>query len=223
MSKLVEIGNKTYNLPLQGENAPWGEEQSDIINAIIESLNTLQGPDDIIETSETILNTTGAKEIISFHFNSVNVRSFEAPYNISRTIDKEITSYSGNGVTTIVVLSYNHDLKNNDIITITGTGGDIDGTFTITKIDATSFSILSTYNGSDIDGEFEIELLESGVLSGNYSIQGWVLAQRKLGDAKVTLDINSSGTVTYNPDVLSGQVGSHSGLLKFFAKSVLNS
>ncbi|HLD91109.1 MAG TPA: hypothetical protein VI911_08870 [Patescibacteria group bacterium] len=221
MSKIVYINNKTYNLPLQGENAPWGEEQADIINAIIDALNTLQGPDDIIETSETILNTSGAKEIITFHFNSSTVRSFEAPYNISRRITKEITSYTGNGVTTIVVLSYNHNLNNGDTVTITDTS-NIDSTFVITRINATSFSILSTFNGSDVGGKFDIELVESGVLSGNYSLQGWVLAQRRLGDAKVEFDINSSGTITYNPEVLSGEVGSHASLLKFFAKSIIS-
>lgn len=222
MAKTVTIGGTTYQLPLNNQNPAWGEEMTDIIDALITQVNNLQGPNDIVESSATILNTSGAKEITPFTFDSVNVRSFEATYNVSRAMTKDITSYSGDGATTTVVVSGNHDIFTGDTITISGTG-DIDGTFAITRVDDTTFTISSAFNGASTGGQFNIELVESGVILGNYGLQGWHISRFRNGNARIDFDITTSGTITYTPDVLTVATGTHTGLIKYLAKTVLNS
>jgi len=229
MAKQVNIANSSYLLPLQGENSSdkgskrsWGENLSDIIDALITVVNTLQGPDDIPESSEPILNTAGVKDIVSFHFNSSSVKSFEASYNVSRLITKEIASYSGDGSLATVSLSYNHDLKNGDLVTITGTG-DIDVTgLPITKVNATSFTVSSGFTGGPVllTGQFQIELIESGIIMGNYSQNGWGLGQVVIDNARLIFDIDNNGTITYENEILDGV--SPEGLIKFVAKSLIS-
>jgi hypothetical protein len=235
MGKIVTIGQSNFDLPNQGtqpsdkgSKRSWGENLSDIIDALITVVNTLQGPDDVPETAEVILNTSGTKQLVSFHFNSTSVRSFEASYNISRTITKEIFSFTGDGINPTVIITggasaYNHDLKNGQLITISGTGIiGLDANHYITKFpgDDTKFTIPLLYNGTETLGQFRIELIESGDLLGNYSQDGWQLAQTKIDDAKIVLDLDATGTVTYSVEVLDGI--SPEGLIKFIAKSLLS-
>jgi hypothetical protein len=232
MSIPINIGNNSFSLPKQGE-APndkgskraWGENLSDIIQALTDIVNTLQGPDDIPESAENLLNTAGAKEIVSFHFDSNSVRSFEASYNISRKITKKIVSWSGDGAFITVTVDTIHNLRNGDVVTISGVGNvAVDGVRTITKLNTTQFKFSSATIGSasSLDGSMIVELLEAGTLIGRYGLQGWELSQTYVGDSQVEFDVNGSGTVTYNPVVLLGKAGTYSGLIKFLAKSILN-
>ena len=92
--KDVTIGTESYKLPLAGQNPPWGEELSDIIQALIDAANVSQGPNDITESSATILNTSGVKNILGLLFNPSQVRSSEVSYNAARSITKNINRFS---------------------------------------------------------------------------------------------------------------------------------
>ena len=70
-------------------------------------------------------------------------------------------------------------------------------------------------------GTCSVQLVESGTLLINYGTQGWNL-DREGSDRKafVDIDFTSGGQAQYNPTVLEGS--SHSGLIKFIAKALLN-
>lgn len=225
--KEVTIGNETYQLPLPGASAPWGEEFSDLIDALVNGLQIVQGPQDIQETSATILNTSGAKNITGLAFNTSTIRSVEISYNLSREITKTISTIpTGTGVIQITT-SDKHDLFTGDILTIDGSNStpSINGTYTITRVDDNNFTIdigavQVTIAGTT--GTFLVQLIESGTIIANYGIQGWSFTQfgDNIGSAKVVFDIGSSGQATYNPAVLEGT--GHVGLVKFIAKALLD-
>ncbi len=96
MSKRVTIGSHTYDLPLQGENPSWGEEISDIIEALIDSSNNTNGPYDILTTSALIANdVSSATNINLFKLNTATVRSFESQYYVFRKNDSTTISEAG--------------------------------------------------------------------------------------------------------------------------------
>lgn len=223
--KDVTIGTESYKLPLAGANPPWGEELSDIIQALIGAVNVSQGPNDIQETSATLLNTAGVKSIIGLAFNSAQVRSVEVSYNISRSINKAISNIPiGTGIIQIDC-SDDHNLFKGDTITISSSDSTpvINGTFTVDSIvDSKSFmmdigAVNITVAGTI--GSFGMQLVESGILMCNYGQQGWSLSQERVGDTLVELEVNSSGQFTYEPEVLDGTT--HIGLIKFIAKALI--
>jgi len=226
MSKQITIGTETYNLPESGENPPWGEELSDIIEALSESVNTIQGPNDITETSISLLNTSGAKNITGLAFNPSQVRSVEISYNISRTITKTISTIpTGTGVIQLDCTTA-HNLFTGDTFTISGSNStpSIDGVYTITKIDSDSFTIdigSTNITVAGTSGTFPVELVESGIILVNYGQQGWAFSQERVDNpsALVELSVLSTGQFQYNPTVLTG--ASYVGVMKFMAKALI--
>ena len=226
--KDVTVGNETYQLPLAGASAPWGEELSDLIDAMVDSLNITQGPQDIQETASTVLNIAGAKDITGLAFSTSTIRSVEISYNLSRQVTKAISDIpTGTGVQTITVSTV-HDLYTGDNITISASDSIpvIDGVYPVTRIDSTTFSIdygATVVGTPGTSGAFNVELLESGVWMANYGQQGWSMTEIgvNVGMAQVEFDITSSGQATYNPTVLTGT--GHVGLVKFIAKALLDS
>ena len=226
--KEVTVGNETYQLPLSGSGAPWGEELSDLINALVNAMNIVQGPQDIQETSATVLNTSGLKDITGLAFNVSTLRSAEISYNLSRKTTKAISAIpTGTGVIQIDCLT-THDLFTGDSITISDSDSTpaIDGVYVVTKINANSFTIdigVASVTVAGIAGAFDVQLVESGVWQLNYGQQGFSMSLSgvDIGAAQVVLDITSSGQAQYNPVVLEGT--GHVGLIKFVAKALLDS
>jgi hypothetical protein len=223
--KDVTIGTEGYKLPLAGANPPWGEELSDIIQALIDAANVSQGPNDIQETSATLLNTAGAKNIVGLAFNPAQVRSVEVSYNISRQITKAISNIpTGTGVIQIDC-SDDHNLIVGETITIASSNStpSIDGVYTVQSVvDSNSITIdigATTVTVAGTSGSFDIELVESGLLFANYGQQGWALSQERIGNSKTDIEVNSSGQFTYEPVVLDGTT--HIGLIKFIAKALI--
>lgn len=223
--KDVTISSETYKIPLQGADAPWGEELSDLLNAMVEVLNLTSGPSDITETSATILNTAGIKSIVGLAFNPNTVRSAEISYNFDRLITKTISAIpTGTGVIQIDSLD-NHNLFTGDQIVIINSDStpSIDGTYTVTYVDDNSISIdigIIEVLVAGASGTFNVQLIESGVLVVNYGLQGWNLARFHTGDAMVDIDISATGQATYNPTILDGI--NHDGTMKFIAKALLS-
>lgn len=223
--KSVTIGSDTYQLPLQGSDPPWGEELSDLIDAMVDAINVTQGAGDITETSSIILNTAGLKDIVGLAFDPNSIRSAEISYNFSRSISKAISAIpTGTGVIQIDC-SDNHNLATGDTITIASSNStpSIDGVYSITKIDANSFSIdigAVEITVAGISGSFVVELVESGTLLTNYGQQGWTLVRSRSGEALVDIDITTAGQAQYNPVVMDGTA--HTGIMKFIAKALLD-
>jgi hypothetical protein len=222
MTKKVQIGTTTYNLPEQGSSPKWGEDMSSIIEALIAVANNTQGPNDILESSATIANTGSFPgQINGYYFDPVLVRSFVSDYNISRKITKSISSTSGDGITVTINTIGDHYLRPGDAVTIVGLIG-LAGSYTVTACPtSTSFEFLGTFIGDDNTSTYQVELLESGTLYGNKGLAGWKLAHTTVGNARTELDIDTLGHMLYYPEILIGS--GYSGTIRFLAKSISNS
>jgi len=226
--KDVTIGSESYKLPLSGASAPWGEELSDLIDAMVDAINVVQGPQDIQETSATVLNTSGAKDITGLAFNTTTIRSVEISYNLSREITKAISTIpTGTGVQTITFTD-DHNLFTGDTMTIAASNSTpaIDGVYIVTKTGAKTVTInygAVTVTVAGTSATVAVQLVESGTWLANYGSQGWGMTEYGVnaGAAKVVFDISASGQATYNPTVLEGT--GHVGLIKFIAKALLDS
>ena len=220
----VTIGSETHQIPLQGSDAPWGEELSALLEAMVDSINITNGASDITETSTVLLNTSGTKNVTGLAFNPATVRSAEISYNISRSIIKAISTIPTGSGSIQIDCTDKHDLFNGDTITIASSNStpSIDGTYTITKVNDNSFTITiaSPVTVAGTTGSFTVQLVESGTMIANYGQQGWNVARFKEGDAQVPIDFTSGGQAQYTPVVLEGT--SHSGLIKFVAKALLS-
>lgn len=223
--KTVTVGSETYQLPQMGSSPPWGEELSDLIEAMVNALNTTSGAADITETSAPIANTSGAKDIQGLAFDPNEVRSAEISYNISRTITKSISSIPTATGTVQVTFSDKHNLFTGDIATLSGTNStpNIDGSYTVTKISdyIIEVTIANPITIVGSSGNCVVQLVESGTLLINYGTQGWNIDRE--GSERTTfvdIDFTAGGQAQYNPTVLEGS--NHSGLIKFLAKALLN-
>jgi|688.fasta_scaffold526241_3 hypothetical protein len=86
MSKPLTIGSETFDFPLQGENAGWGEQVTDWATAVTDALSTVQGPADILLTSANIINNQSTfVNINGFSFSTATVDSFTAQYYVLRS------------------------------------------------------------------------------------------------------------------------------------------
>ena len=86
MSRDLTVRNNTYVYPDAGENPGWGEDATEWAQAVTDSLNDLQGPNDIPATSVIIAdNVIIPSDVPGLRFIGTAVRSFEAEYNIFRS------------------------------------------------------------------------------------------------------------------------------------------
>lgn len=88
MSKDVSIGGEPFTLSQQGDPGGWGEDQQDLIQALVDSVNAFFGEGDILPTTSLIGNNQPADTLISFfQFNSNVVRFAEVEYTVIRSTD----------------------------------------------------------------------------------------------------------------------------------------
>jgi hypothetical protein len=88
MSKTLQIGSQTFDVPEQGDKAGWGEETTAFFEAIAEALETVQGPNDILTTSATLANNqTLSANIPGLNFDVSEVQAIDIKYLVIRTYD----------------------------------------------------------------------------------------------------------------------------------------
>lgn len=109
MSKDLQIGSNIYEYPSPGEPAGWSEGASDWAEGVTNALATVQGPNDILLTSSSLIIPNGTPEtegpfnVNGFLFDSATVQGFDAQFLVTRTYTdgtpKEIESGDiiGNG------------------------------------------------------------------------------------------------------------------------------
>jgi hypothetical protein len=84
----VYVNNIPFEIPVQGEQPPWGESLTDFLVEVATVLNSLKGTADILETSAIISNNvTTFRDIPDMKFNTATVRSFKVEGSIARTTD----------------------------------------------------------------------------------------------------------------------------------------
>lgn len=98
----------------------------------------------------------------------------------------------------------------------------VNGALVATPIPAFSFD---TTEVIAINGEYIVKrttdvpannLVENGVIQGNFDGSQWVITHRSTGDAQISFDITSAGQVTYTSTSLTGT--NYSGEILFKAK-----
>jgi len=88
MSTKVQIGNKVFNIPDPGEKVGYAEETTDYLVAIADALATVQGPNDILQTSAALANNqTTPANIPGLVFSTASVLSIEVSFFLVRNYD----------------------------------------------------------------------------------------------------------------------------------------
>ena len=88
MTKIVQIGSTSYEIPDQGEKAGWGEDTTEYLVAIANALEDVQGPNDILTTSATLANNqSSTANIDGLLFNTGEVQHVEVEFLIIREYD----------------------------------------------------------------------------------------------------------------------------------------
>ena len=60
MSKLLQVGNKTFEYPSEGQEAGWGGDATRWAEAVTTALGTVQGPNDITVTTAILSNNVSS-------------------------------------------------------------------------------------------------------------------------------------------------------------------
>lgn len=96
MAIQININGTNFSLPDQGQNAPWGDDLSDIIQAIVTTLNGVSGTADIPTSSFNLSNNiSSAANITGLLFNTSQVRSAIVEYSVSRVTSSNEKSEQG--------------------------------------------------------------------------------------------------------------------------------
>ena len=86
MSKKVTVGGEPFTLNTSGDEQGWGNTQSDLMSALVESVNAFFGEGDILPTTSLVGNNQPSGTLISFfQFNSNVVRFAEVEYTVIRS------------------------------------------------------------------------------------------------------------------------------------------
>lgn len=80
----IQIGSKIITLPDVGESADWAEGVVEFYKSVEEALATVQGPQDITQTT-TILANGGSGNVTGFSFDTAETKYIFAEYVITRT------------------------------------------------------------------------------------------------------------------------------------------
>lgn len=96
MSIQVTIQGTTYTLNQQSDNAPWGEQLSDLLQTIVDVANNSVGPNDILTTSFSIANNvSSATNVNGLNFDPSQVRSAIINYSLYRHTNSNELSECG--------------------------------------------------------------------------------------------------------------------------------
>lgn len=96
MSKQVIINGNPYILNQSGDQPPWGEQQSELIEALVNVANTVVGTGDILPTSFNVANDVEiAIPVTGLQFDPATVRSAIIEYSIYRSTTTQELSECG--------------------------------------------------------------------------------------------------------------------------------
>lgn len=100
----VVINNNSYQYPTAGDDPGWGGQASDAFVEVTEVLNSLIGPNDILQTNFNIANNqTSVADVTGLIFNGAQVRKATINYSVSRL---SATNPSGKTEGGTIVLVY---------------------------------------------------------------------------------------------------------------------
>ena len=98
MPKQVQVGSDIYNIPIEGENPPYGEDLTAFFEAVATALSTVQGPNDIPTTTAILANnTTVSANIPGLVFSAASTLSIDVEYLVTRIYDSGVTTVAETG------------------------------------------------------------------------------------------------------------------------------
>lgn len=98
MPKEVQIGSSIYIIPEEGDKASWGEDTTAWIEAVTDALSTVQGPNDILQTSAILANNQAVPaNITGLSFNTGQVQHIFVEFIIEREYDAGATTITESG------------------------------------------------------------------------------------------------------------------------------
>lgn len=107
MSVPLIIAGTTYNYPISGSSPNWGADATDTIVALVDALNTLLSPGDILQTTFAIDNNIAvATNINGLLFDSGTSRAANISYAVYRT---STSTPAGNAETGTIKIIYDDD------------------------------------------------------------------------------------------------------------------
>ena len=155
MSKDLQVGNKIFPYPDQGEGAGHGEDATAWAVQVTDVLKTVQGPNDLLETTSVLANNiTTPTNIPNLVFNTGQVQHVIVEFIIQRTYDSGASILVESG--TIQGNFNGSDFRISQMSTGDDSGIEIDvtsgGQFTYTSTDLSGHqNSLITFKAKTID------------------------------------------------------------------------
>lgn len=136
MSRELIIGNDPFQYPDPGDPPGWGEDASDWASAVTEAIESVLGPDDILQTTFNIANNTASSTNVNgLIFNNSTVRSAFIEYSLYRVTNTNEVAETGS-----IEIVYKNNA--NDWELVREFGGDAGVSFSVTP--SGQFQYMST-------------------------------------------------------------------------------
>jgi hypothetical protein len=142
LSRQVTINGNTYTLNEQGDNPPFGEQQSELISALVDVSNSVVGTGDILQTSFSLANDVTEEDnanVTGLQFDTSQVRSAIIEYSIYRSTSSDELSECGTMLVTYKSTASSWEVARYSV-------GDAGVTFTLTSAGQ------AQYTSSDMAG-----------------------------------------------------------------------
>lgn len=98
MPKTVQVGSDTFEIPVEGENPPYGEELTAFFVAVATALATVQGPNDIPITTAVLANNVSVfTNIPGLLFSAATTEAIDVNYLITRIYNSGSTTVAEQG------------------------------------------------------------------------------------------------------------------------------
>ena len=96
MSFTIQIGNKIITMPNNNESPGYGEGLVEFYKAVESALGSVQGPQDITQTTATLANNSSGN-VNGFLFDTAEVKYIFAEFTITRTFSDATPTQSESG------------------------------------------------------------------------------------------------------------------------------
>ncbi len=146
MSRQVTIQGTSYTLNAQGDNPPYGDQQSALIEALVDVANASVSSTDILPTSFSLSNNISSPtNVTGASFDTSQVRSANVSYSIYIVTSLNEYSESGNLLLTYKTVANSWELARYAV-------GDAQVTFTITTSGQIQY-VTSNVSGTGYSGK----------------------------------------------------------------------
>jgi hypothetical protein len=145
MPQTLTVNNQPFETPIDGDPPGWGEQTSEWMAAVTDTLDELQGANDIPQTSFTVQNDiSSAENVTGLSFNTGQVRSASIAYSVYRV---STAAPSGNSESGTMEIIYDNAAGAGSKwqMSVFGIAGNSGVSFTITDLGQVQ------YTSTDID------------------------------------------------------------------------